>query len=480
MNETLPDRAESVTAEQKRAALEAVLRSNTFARADQLKIFLKYVCEMEIAGHGHELSEYLIGVEALGRPSQYSPGDDSAVRNRAFALRKKLQEFYEREKPDAPVRIELHKGSYCPHFVEGDTVGKSNSISGNGESIPQEPSSAPSQAGGQGSESIVQALMFERATEAVPAPREVVIIDEKKRSLLSFMAGVIITAIVAVAIYLTIGARRGAGSARPGISPILAEAWGPILGSQSDVLICVANPPSFSAHSIAGTQTNDPLFRDPGLKPLPKELLDWYRQRFPASDDQDHFLTITTNATYWGDSIGAMTALKTLTSAGIIPQIFPEKVVAVPTLRRRNVILFGAPEYSPAVAHFLEKCPLTVKYLDSIISRDAGRTATALYSGRRDAQYRTTQVYGLITVLPNDGSAEHPRRTIIFSGVNSAGTQAAAEFFSAPEYLTELRKRLNSEGHNHFPPAYQVVVSAETDDNIMLNFKYETHRLLPD
>jgi hypothetical protein len=167
-----------------------------------------------------------------------------------------------------------------------------------------------------------------------------------------------------------------------------------------------------------------------------------------------------------------------LTSAGVIPQIFPEKVVAVPTLRRRNVILFGAPEYSPAVAHFLEKCPLTVKYLDSIISRGDGRTTTALYSGRRDAQNRMTQVYGLITVLPNDGSAEHPRRTVIFSGVNSAGAQAAAEFFSAPENLTEFRKRLNSEGHNHFPPAYQVVVSAETDDNILLNFKYETHRLL--
>jgi hypothetical protein len=213
---------------------------------------------------------------------------------------------------------------------------------------------------------------------------------------------------------------------------------------------------------------------------MPKELLDWYKQEYPAPDNQSHFLSITTNATYWGDSIGAMTALKTLTSAGVTPQIFPEKVVAVPTLRRRNVILFGAPEYSPAVAHFLEKCPLTVKYLDSIISRGDGQTATALYSGRRNAQYRMTQVYGLITVLPNDSSAEHPRRTIIFSGVNSAGAQAAAEFFSTPENLTELRKRLNSEGHNHFPPAYQVVVSAETDDNIMLNFKYETHRLLPD
>ena len=35
-----------------------------------------------------------------------------------------------------------------------------------------------------------------------------------------------------------------------------------------------------------------------------------------APEDRNHFLTITTNATYWGDSIGAMTALRLLTSRG--------------------------------------------------------------------------------------------------------------------------------------------------------------------
>jgi hypothetical protein len=468
MEETFTQRAESVTAEQKQAALEVVLRSNTFARSDQLKSFLKYVCEMEISGHGHELTEYLIGVEALGRPSQYSPGDDSAVRNRAFALRKKLQEFYEREKTDAPIRIELHKGSYCPHFVENDPIDMAN---GNGGSITQPSDPAASTTSGQ----LVPAF----APHDLPAFREAEIEAERKRSLRGFLTGVVVTAIIAVAIYLLSGARRGAGSPQPGIAPILAEAWGPILSPQSDVLICVANPPSFSVHTAATPlPVSTPAFNDPSGRPMPKELLDWYRQRYPAPDGQNHFLTITTNATYWGDSIGAMTALRLMTSAGLAPQMFPEKVVAVPTLRRRNVILFGAPEYSPAVMRFLEKCPLSVKYLNSIISRDPGQNATTLYSTKRDAKNRLIQVYGLITVLPSESSTEHQHRTLIFSGINSAGAQAAAEFFTSPENLIGLRKRLSSEGHNHFPPAYQVVVSAETDDNILLNFKYETHRLL--
>src|SRR4029079_19206045 len=87
-----------------------------------------------MAGRGHELTEYLIGIEALGRPATYSPGDDSAVRTRAFALRKKLQEFYENEQPDATLRIELLKGSYCPHFVEGQPHQKANS-----DQTPAEP-----------------------------------------------------------------------------------------------------------------------------------------------------------------------------------------------------------------------------------------------------------------------------------------------------------------------------------------------------
>ena len=76
-----------------------MLHSQTFARADQLKCFLKYVCEIEMAGRGHELTEYLIGIEALGRPASYSPGDGSAVRTRALALGKSCRSFTSTNSP---------------------------------------------------------------------------------------------------------------------------------------------------------------------------------------------------------------------------------------------------------------------------------------------------------------------------------------------------------------------------------------------
>jgi hypothetical protein len=102
---------------EKRAALEEVLQSATFVRASQVRNFLRYICEMELAGRAAALHEYLIGVEALGRPTAYSTEDDSSVRRRAYALRQKLEQVYARELADAPIRIDVPKGSYVPRFT---------------------------------------------------------------------------------------------------------------------------------------------------------------------------------------------------------------------------------------------------------------------------------------------------------------------------------------------------------------------------
>src|SRR5262245_54287141 len=201
MSETSLQTDQSLTSEQKCAALEAVLRSQTFARADQLKSFLKYVCEMEMAGRGHELTEYLIGIEALGRPANYSPGDDSAVRNRAFALRKKLQEFYEHEQPDATLHIELTKGSYCPHFVEAQPPSNTN---GNGALAAQ----------------VSKQSVPATTAQAELSPLEGKQTGWKQSRLLAFNAGVVAMGLLAVVIYLLSGARQASNTALHNLAPI--------------------------------------------------------------------------------------------------------------------------------------------------------------------------------------------------------------------------------------------------------------------
>jgi len=103
---------------EKRAAMEQVLQSATFTRASQVRNFLRYICEMEMAGRGAALHEYLIAVEAMGRPAAYSTDSDSSVRRRAYALRQKLESVYANELTDARIRIEVPKGGYVPRYVE--------------------------------------------------------------------------------------------------------------------------------------------------------------------------------------------------------------------------------------------------------------------------------------------------------------------------------------------------------------------------
>src|SRR5689334_9674370 len=111
--------------EAKLAALVAIEASQTFQRHEQLRAFLRFVCEYEMAGRGDDLHEYLIGVEVLGQKSGYSTMENSVVRNRAHTLRKKLAEYYAGEGSSAPLRIEIPKGSYCPHYINAHIPGPS-------------------------------------------------------------------------------------------------------------------------------------------------------------------------------------------------------------------------------------------------------------------------------------------------------------------------------------------------------------------
>ena len=110
------DSSVALEREDREQALRSVLTSQAFARSEQLKNFLRYVCQLEIAGRSAEIKEYSIGVEALGRPSSYSPTADSSVRRRAFELRHKHEEVYAGELAGSEILIDLPKGSYVPVF----------------------------------------------------------------------------------------------------------------------------------------------------------------------------------------------------------------------------------------------------------------------------------------------------------------------------------------------------------------------------
>jgi hypothetical protein len=99
-----------------RAELRKILASQRFRNAEQLRNFLSYIAERTLAGHGDELKEAVVAMEAFQRGASFDPRLDAFVRVQAGRLRTALAEYYEAEGCGDPIRIEIPKGSYTPVF----------------------------------------------------------------------------------------------------------------------------------------------------------------------------------------------------------------------------------------------------------------------------------------------------------------------------------------------------------------------------
>ena len=96
--------------EQEKRELEAVLASGIFTRAPNLAHLLSYICGKHFQGADDQLKEYTIAVEALRRPAEFDPKQDSIVRVEAHRLRKRLREYYEAEGAGHAVQILVPSG----------------------------------------------------------------------------------------------------------------------------------------------------------------------------------------------------------------------------------------------------------------------------------------------------------------------------------------------------------------------------------
>ena len=96
--------------------LERIVRSPSFAKADRLRAFLRFVVEKTLAGEEGTIKEYSIALEVCGRDPSFDAKVDPIVRVDANRLRARLDAYYGLEGRDDTVRIHLPKGSYVPEM----------------------------------------------------------------------------------------------------------------------------------------------------------------------------------------------------------------------------------------------------------------------------------------------------------------------------------------------------------------------------
>jgi Flp pilus assembly protein TadD len=107
-------------ADEIRAALSHMAKSDAFRGSPQLVCFLRYVVEETLRGAAERIKGYTIAVEALGRKEDFDPQTDPIVRVEAMRLRRALCRYYDNGGSHDPVLIDLPLGSYVPIFRRND------------------------------------------------------------------------------------------------------------------------------------------------------------------------------------------------------------------------------------------------------------------------------------------------------------------------------------------------------------------------
>jgi len=108
--------AVSISWEEERSELQAVLRSPVFARSPALSHLLSYLCEKTFSGETDQIKEYSVALDVFDRQDSFDQDTDSIVRVQANRLRKRLSEYYARDGAAHAIQITIPVGQYVPVF----------------------------------------------------------------------------------------------------------------------------------------------------------------------------------------------------------------------------------------------------------------------------------------------------------------------------------------------------------------------------
>jgi hypothetical protein len=103
--------------------IDKLVHSHTLRKAESLCKLLRYLADHALAQPGVPLKEYQIATEVFGRPENFDPQADSAIRVHAGRLRLKLLDYYSHEGLADSIVVEVPNGSYTLSFHHRDLPG---------------------------------------------------------------------------------------------------------------------------------------------------------------------------------------------------------------------------------------------------------------------------------------------------------------------------------------------------------------------
>ena len=402
-----------------RAQVDRLVQSKTFETSEVHRRLLQYLAERAISGEADRLKEYIVGLEAFGKPPSYDPRHDSIVRLQVGRLRQKLSSYYQTEAAGDPVLISLPKGAFKLNF----------------ERAPVERKARP--------------------------PR-----DPRRTMMLLGAALVIVTLWAAVATIGLVRLRGDAAITAERWNPELESLWAPFLKSPRPLLVCLGTPLFVRFHAFG-------FFRDPKTN-------DW--QEVERSDRIQTLRKATGGMdmipwyafTGAGEASAGFLIAKLLSPRKHDILLTRSSILSWQQISDSDVVFVGPPKFNPQ----LQAAALT----QDIVIEPEGlrnlkpREGEPVFLPDRMLQGKQSEgeTYALISRTTGlSGRGEF----LVMAGNASSDTFAAAEWLTEPERAKELVRRMRTPS-GEMPRHYQVVLKVAFRQGIPVQSSYVFHHVL--
>jgi hypothetical protein len=362
--------------------IERVIASNQFRSSLRLSEFLRYIAECAVKETPEAATEQQIGVHVFQRSPGYNSSEDSIVRTHARLLRQKLAEYFATDGAAEPTIVEVPKGHYLPIFRLRQSDPPPAPFP-----IPLEPK-------------VIEAPL-------APASRRW---NYWRSTPLGVALGILLVAVLAGSSLLL---------ARTWQKPIAAKTpmeifWAPFLSGDPPVVI-------YSNARFLGDSKTGLRYAPNGVDPANGPIVDHYT------------------------GIGELTSVYELTKlfdaqhANFV--LKRSLLVTWDEAKQRNLIFIGSPAENPSLNALpsLSEFTMVAKPESAGFINDHPRPGeSAVYSR---PEHPLTMDYAVIALKPGVQSG---RRTLMFSGLTTLGTQAAVEYASHKDTVAELLKSVSS------------------------------------
>jgi hypothetical protein len=425
--------------QEKAEELEKILRSRTLKNSESLKALLQYIAARVIEGQDSQVRGYTIAVEVFGR-SNFNPSVDSLVRVHAKRLREKLREYYQTEGKSDKVVIIIPKGHYNTVFSYGrreEPALKMDIDAAQSPSIPPTPQTA----------SITEPALLRNALLVV----------------------VVVLSIAGAALsFWNIALRRRVAAPRPFAAAEVdyGSVWEPFIKGDRPTLVVLSNPPLFRFSNAA-----DPAAIIKNAVEMTPEQCSWaaqtIKEKMVGVQRPERYKLVFSPREYTGigEAIGLYRVGELLRSAGTSVAFKQSRTVSVEDLKSNNVVMLG----SVSANTWSDKIPVKedFTYMISAVIRNNNPLPGEQREYRPKFGAQTGELvedYALITVRPG---VTDEKRVMVLAGIESEGTQAAAEFVTSKEYLNVINQRLQqATADGAVPKYYQVLLKVGVDNGI--------------